>query len=629
MSCQVCFLKRHNPLTHELMPIVVFSSGLTFSDYEKLLAARLITVKTLLRKGLSVKSINSLADYCLSIARHIEKHTLATNTTLVDDVGRICMACARASGHSSWYSDQNCYTEQILESISQSGVDETGEHNVDECIELGKELDIMSYAGAFGLTLYVKEKALEKPERCRRTDKLPLLHAILCSDPTDTAEIFSRPEWQSCLEALLEHGADPNLKFRGVSAWRLRLNMLGKELMSPSTFTRFPRDLTTFLNHGADPNQPLDYASALGSTKVQSSGEDATDDTKHLYSKLQVATEVQKSRRDNGEIEHRQISTSDIVFEVFSMLMDSASASAEDGNAAVEDSSSAVSSRNSTSPPLVTKPTWRLSLLYWATHAVMETADAQEFRARLVREGAKMQQPFFVKVFATPAGFRDGDSSMDSFLWLFCDKTQSAEFTQAWWKAFPNYTIALFPRLGNALLAALHDGGFLRPGGTLYADEILSAVNIVKDGIFGGSPFDVKSPGIAGIFRVGERLRDINFISNEGLLRASRLFRTGMTFFENDLVPPFPVREFDSFARLRKDDGSLDEEKGQKAFALLRDDGVFDDDFNFTEDSGCLIDGEFLPTTAIMQLSNIVRDNGLLASSLSNPLGGLASCQVM
>lgn len=191
----------------------------TQPDYDKLLMARLITTKTLLIPNLEHETIHNLADYFLILAHHVEETALITNTALIDELDRCCMACARQSGLASWMYPKHIHSEQISHAIKQVGVDDTGKDDVFAKIDVS-DVDIVAYAAAFGLLLYVKKKVMDNPPLCQRSDKLPILHAIHCVDRTDRGEAFGNPAWQSLLEFLLQNQADPNLKFKGKSAWR-------------------------------------------------------------------------------------------------------------------------------------------------------------------------------------------------------------------------------------------------------------------------------------------------------------------------------------------------------------------------------------------------------------------------
>ena len=203
-----------------LTPSTGFPSRPTYNDYERLLVARLMTVKTLLEPGLPKTAINALADYFLCIAGHLEEQAFATNIVLIDEIDRCCMACARASGYVSWYSPSNYNCRDIIDTIFHAGVDGSGEKDVFEQIDVATELDIVSYAAAFGLFLYTKAKICERPSLCQRSDKLPILHAIHCVDIASVGEAFGKPSWQRLLRTLLDGDADPNLEYKGKSAWR-------------------------------------------------------------------------------------------------------------------------------------------------------------------------------------------------------------------------------------------------------------------------------------------------------------------------------------------------------------------------------------------------------------------------
>ena len=83
-----------------------------------------------------------------------------------------------------------------------------------------KQMDFVSYAITIELFLYAKAKVLENPGLAQRTDKLPLLHAMHSGALQDLPKRFFNPSWHSLLKTVLDQGADPDLEYKGKSAWR-------------------------------------------------------------------------------------------------------------------------------------------------------------------------------------------------------------------------------------------------------------------------------------------------------------------------------------------------------------------------------------------------------------------------
>ena len=314
--------------------------------------------------------------------------------------------------------------------------------------------------------------------------------------------------------------------------------------------------------------------------------------------------EAQKAQRETGD-ETAPVSMRDLIANMFFMLMDGASApEASQDSSGTHVSSIDAAQSKTTHQPLIALPTWRISLLYWATHAVVETADAQAFRHRLMQEGAELQRPFIAKMFAS----RIGTSDVDAVLSKNCNRAESAQLTEAWRKQFPHYHIALFPQLINAGLSTLGSGGFLRTGGPLRADELLRASNIIHEGVSRG---EGGFPSLVEISRIGERLRDINFLSNEGLVRASQLLRSGKLLADNGLIRPVEIAKTEL---LGNDDESIDQDTRLRVLATFRDEGLTDDTMQLIDASGFVRDGDLLPAGEVLKLFELFRHNGLLTT---------------
>jgi len=177
-------------------------------------------MKTILEPGLQKEAINDLADYCLCIAQHMEEQTQQTNTILLDETNRSCVACARATGHQTWYSPDNRHSKDIITTMTCAGIDGTGKTAEFQQFDLATELDFVSYAIVFELFLYARAKVSEDPSLSQKSDRMPVLHAMHCGAHPGLLERFSKPSWHSLLRTLFDQGADPNFEYKGKTAWR-------------------------------------------------------------------------------------------------------------------------------------------------------------------------------------------------------------------------------------------------------------------------------------------------------------------------------------------------------------------------------------------------------------------------
>lgn len=123
----------------------------------------------------------------------MEEQTQQTNTLLLDETDRSCMACARATGHQTWYSPDNHHSEDIIKTITCAGIDGAGKSAEFQQFDLATELDFVSYAIVFELFLHATAKVSEDPSLSQRSDKLPVLHAMHCGDHPELLERFSKP----------------------------------------------------------------------------------------------------------------------------------------------------------------------------------------------------------------------------------------------------------------------------------------------------------------------------------------------------------------------------------------------------------------------------------------------------
>ncbi len=261
----------------------------------------------------------------------------------------------------------------------------------------------------------------------------------------------------------------------------------------------------------------------LSHSKVRRSADHSSNNSEHLYSMLQGVITDRMTQLETSETEKATTDSEDldmIVWACFARVytQDESKSGKTDANVAeIAGSDQSISAR----------PRWRISLLYWATHCALETADAQEFRHRLEEGGATLQEPFIVKLFTWKYRLDHFEGIVSKVL----NREESTRFTKAWRQAFPNYTIPLFPRLINAMLMILHNGRFLRNDGPLRANELLRAGKIISD-----SFERRKAPNVDMVLRTAERLQDVGFLSSEGLLWATQILRTGRLFWDNGLI---------------------------------------------------------------------------------------------
>lgn len=190
-----------------------------FEDYERLLAARVISVKSMLRPGLTNKDINDLADYAFSMCLHVEQQTGRTNTALVEEIYRCCSSCASvAPGRKNWLSPENTTGENISRTFRKLGVSRSIEETFED-IDVLDDIDLLAYALAFGMYVYVSTKIIDDPSVVRRSDGVPLLHLMTFSHEIFTENHTESRTWLELLQKLLENGADPNSNYRGETAW--------------------------------------------------------------------------------------------------------------------------------------------------------------------------------------------------------------------------------------------------------------------------------------------------------------------------------------------------------------------------------------------------------------------------
>lgn len=173
-------------------------------------------MKNLLRPGMSNKAINDLGDYAFSMARHVEQRTGKTNTRLVDEIWRSCTSCTPTG---FWLSPDNMTSKDIVQYACNLGIHENSVNDHSDAFDVLEEIDVVAYAIAFGLYGYASQKLSDNPELARRTDKIPLLHVMMFVDNEEPEKAVELESWQNLLKELLQNGADPNMEFKGTSAW--------------------------------------------------------------------------------------------------------------------------------------------------------------------------------------------------------------------------------------------------------------------------------------------------------------------------------------------------------------------------------------------------------------------------
>lgn len=153
------------------------------------------------------------------MCRHVEKQTGRTNTAIVEEIYRSCSECASITpGRKNWLSPHNQTVKDILRSARTLNVS----RNVRETFVAGALLDdvgLLEYAIAFGMYVYADSKISKDLSLARRSTGVPLLHIMTYIEPEEAEELIESKGWQNLARKLLENGADPNLIYRGQTAW--------------------------------------------------------------------------------------------------------------------------------------------------------------------------------------------------------------------------------------------------------------------------------------------------------------------------------------------------------------------------------------------------------------------------
>lgn len=140
-------------------------------------------------------------------------------------------------------------------------------------------------------------------------------------------------------------------------------------------------------------------------------------------------------------------------------------------------------------------PIWEISLRQWVSECLLQTDTVKAFEQTLVEKGATIIEPKIIHYVAqqgrlTGMGLEqnakdklEGENDDDlNLTFQSLDSERSALFTAAWRKAFPDYTIAGFPREVYRLLSLVNERvdapGSLGARGTM-------PVSMVANGLLG------------------------------------------------------------------------------------------------------------------------------------------------
>ena len=266
------------------------------------------------------------------------------------------------------------------------------------------------------------------------------------------------------------------------------------------------------------------------------------------------------------------------------------------------------------------QPSWSVSLLYWATHCAVQSAEVQEFRSRLETEGALMDEPCLSELLVS----KYESTNLQSIFSKTLSGQERTQFTGAWMQSFPKYTIPLFPRAINVVLSILQDGGFFRDGGPLSADELVRLSGILTDAI----SFHMGPPNFNTLLHTIERLHDAGLMSSDGLVTVSQVLRTGRIYWEHGLITKESLFSGQPFLTA----GVKDDDIRYKA-AVLRGYKLFVD--NGWIHTACEVPSkvttgageESLDFTAeAFSLPDLLRNNGI---DIFEMMGPLKDCKVM
>lgn len=198
-----------------------------FEDYERLLAGRVIVIRSILSPGMSSKVVHDLADYGFTMARHMEERTGRTNTVLVEEIYASCSTCVKLlSDRRTWLCADNSTSKKILNWIRELELS-YGANQGSKALDVLDDFDLLAYAIAFGLYSYAYKKICDDPDIVQKRSNIPLLHVMMSMDPyyQDKSPQIRRT-WLDLLRRLLEAGADPNLSYRGQTPWRYAVMIL-------------------------------------------------------------------------------------------------------------------------------------------------------------------------------------------------------------------------------------------------------------------------------------------------------------------------------------------------------------------------------------------------------------------
>ena len=264
------------------------------------------------------------------------------------------------------------------------------------------------------------------------------------------------------------------------------------------------------------------------------------------------------------------------------------------------------------------RPVWRISLLYWASHCAVRSAEVQQFCPRLETGGALLTEPFLAELLTAKYQSMEVEGMVSKTL----SSEERTRFTSAWMQTFPKFTIPLFPRAINAVLSIFQDEGFFRDGGPLSANELIRLSGILYDAI--GPHRGL--PNINSLLRTAERLQDASLLSSDGLVAVSQVLRTGRIFWENGLIIKDSLFSGQPFltAGIKSDD-ARQKEAVLRGYKLFVDNGWINTSCGLPSKAGAG-EGALDLTDEAFSLPDLFRNNGI---NISDMYGPIKDCKVM
>lgn len=174
--------------------------------------------------------------------------------------------------------------------------------------------------------------------------------------------------------------------------------------------------------------------SLLGSSRVYKRNGDTIDDS-DLFSAIETFRAAKKTQEEEGESDIGSIF--DIIADVLMMCLSNEDlfTTAKTDTEGSTDEQTGITELKPSPKVFLVRPQFRISLLHWVTHAVIETTESQAFRDRLISLGATVQKPF---IFRMPSSVPDLEHLGLTFN-NSCNWRESEMLTDAWYKHFPNY----------------------------------------------------------------------------------------------------------------------------------------------------------------------------------------------